>query len=173
MRTPLATPAATAAPTAAFTTPVTTPTATVCAVLAVGFATSFAAAHGISARAVAPVLRASWCCGANRRLGRSGGKQLPDPTKKALFCGAHGGRCNCLPRVGRGCAHWLRCFGRLRQGRGNRGRHVWQNALDDGYLLVGGLLRATSHRGGVLNGLSHLVRGLDIVQPRVIVLEAL
>lgn len=65
-----------------------------------------------------------------------------------------GWRCQ---RLG-GC-HWRRCIG--------------QNAFDNGRLLVGRFLRTAGDGRGVFHFVGHFVAGLDVVQARIIVLQAL
>ncbi len=69
-----------------------------------------------------------------------------------------------------GVACGTRCgFG---AGLGHRCGGIGQHALDHGRLLVGGLLRAARDGGGVLEFLGELVAGVEVVQARVVVLEA-
>ncbi len=73
--------------------------------------------------------------------------------------------------------HWhgrLDCRrGRWRRlGHRHRCRRVGQYALDHRRLAVGRLLRAAGDRGGVLLLVRQLVGGFDVVQPRIVVLEA-
>jgi hypothetical protein len=58
-------------------------------------------------------------------------------------------------------------------GNGDRRRRIRQHAFDDGRLLVGRLLSAAGHGGGVFHLFSHFVAGFDVVQTRVVVLQAL
>ena len=138
--------------------------------------TGFSAAGGVATSAVALVVARRLGLHYrrhHRRWGGSRGKQLLDPAKKAFFC--------------RWCWRcWLRCrgrysrrgglgdgFGRFGPRRSGRCRRVGQHALDHGRLLVGRLLRAACDRRGVFNFFGHFVRGLDVVEPWVVVLEPL
>ena len=52
-------------------------------------------------------------------------------------------------------------------------RRIGQDTLDDRRLLVGGLLRTAGDGCRIFDFVGHFVAGLDVVQTRVIVLEAL
>jgi hypothetical protein len=54
----------------------------------------------------------------------------------------------------------------------DRCRHVRQHTFDDGFLLVVLFLAAARDQGRVFHLFGHLVAGFDVVQSRVIVLQA-
>ena len=106
--------------------------------------------------------------GSHGRRRRRHAEQAAQPGEEAG--GGHCSRHGCCHRGRRG-----RCGrrGRFGAGHGHRGRCVGQHTLDHRGLAVGGLLRAAGHGGGVFHLFGHLVAGLDLVEARVVVLEAL
>ena len=167
---------------AALTTTLTALTTTVVAV-AVAAATAGAVA-ALGALAITTTLAAlatcaalgfvvllGHCCG-GRRHGRGRGrhtKQAAQPGEEAGggHCSGHGhGHRRGGGWSGRG---WRRGFcARCRR----RGRCIGQHTLDHRGLAVGGLLRAAGHGGGVFHLFGHFVAGLDMVEARVVVLQA-
>ncbi len=65
---------------------------------------------------------------------------------------------------------WRRGFG---LGRCHRGRAIGQHAFDDRFLAVGALLAAARHRGHVVFFVGQLVARVQVVEARVLVLQAL
>ena len=125
------------------------------------------------------------CFGGCYRIGlvcssRAAAQQALHPAKQARRCRFSGwcsaccrGGCGTACRVGRlarWCGYRRRCFS-TRSGLG--GRCVRQHTFDDRRLLVGRLLRAAGEGGRVLHLIGHLVAGFDVVQTRVVVLQAL
>ena len=105
-------------------------------------------------------------CGRRGRRWRCA-KQVLDPAEEAFF----------HRRCGHGCRRAGGCFccrnGHLRLGNSYRRRCIRQHAFDDRLLLVVLFLAAARDQGRVLDLFSHLVAGFNVVQPRVVVLQAL
>ena len=91
---------------------------------------------------------------AGRCLGFFTSKQAFDPREETFFSG----------RFFLVVCFWSATLGWGRRfGVGNWRWQIWQDAFDDGRLLIGGLLGATGHRGGVFKLLRHFVAGFDAV----------
>ena len=157
------------------TTPVPAAFATRATSITAAFWTTFARFATGSVSIAAAAIATFWRLGRCRRLNGLDrcrcitSKQALDPAKKAFFSRYRwwNGCFTVWRCVRHGCVH--RCN---RSWRGLRCRCIGQHTLDDGRLLVGGLLRTAGHTGRVFNLVSQLVAGLDVVQARVVVLQA-
>ena len=101
----------------------------------------------------------------------SAAKQSFEPAKKSFFCGRSCRRCCCWCGARRD--FWSCGLGHFRLGLGHGRRCIGQHAFDDGLLLVVLFLAAACHGRRVFNFFSQLVAGFNVVQTRIIVLQAL